>query len=190
MKIAIGMPTYGTIRTNTVHSLLKMVKKLPCEYNLLTQTGSYIQSNREEIVKMAKKLDCTHLLFVDHDMIFESKAVEKLINHNKDIIGADYNLRKLPLESTIKRADPNGAEIWVEHPNGLVECCAVGMGFTLINLLVFDHIPHPWFFLEPDKDGSIKYGEDMWFCRKAREAGYKIWCDLTAKVQHMGDYTY
>ena len=30
------------------------------------------------------------------------------------------------------------------------------------------------------------YGEDLTFCRKARAAGYKLYCDPTIKADHLG----
>jgi hypothetical protein len=38
----------------------------------------------------------------------------------------------------------------------------------------------PWFEFLTDE------GEDMYFCRKARNAGYKIYCDLSVKCLHLG----
>lgn len=189
LKISVGVPTYGVIKTRTVHSIFKLLKNLPYEWYLLTQTGSYIQDNRESIVKMAQSLMSNYLLFVDYDMVFEKDTVEKLLSHDKDIISVNYNMKKLPLATVVKKEDPEGVKI-DNKENGLEECCAVGMGLTLIKMRVFDKVPHPWFFIETNKDGSIKYGEDMWFCRKAREAGFKIWIDPSIKVFHEGDYLF
>ena len=50
-----------------------------------------------------------------------------------------------------------------------------------INLL-HEHVRvmDPWFEFLTDE------GEDMYFCRKARGAGYKIYCDLSVKCHHLG----
>src|SRR3990167_7153386 len=99
-KIAICTPSTGTIKTKTVESLIGMCKHLPFEYYFLSHEGSIIHHMRERLVKRAIDLEYSHLLFVDSDMVFEKDAVVRLLEANKDIVGADYNRRKLPLEST------------------------------------------------------------------------------------------
>lgn len=190
IKIAIGLPTYGSIKTATVMSLFKAIKNLPYEWNVLSQTGCYIQDNRISIVKMAQKLGSTHLLFVDADMKFDAGIIENLLKRGKEIIGADYNYRKLPQERIAQSRDVENKIIWEEHENGLIECAYVGTGMMLIDMKVFDNIPEPWFVVEHYKDGTLKWGEDVWFCKEARNAGYKIWLDTTLKVKHIGEYEY
>src|SRR3990167_225992 len=75
IKLAIGMPTGGFIKTQTVFCLTALLKTLPFEYNLIFKEGSILHWNREFIVKTAFDLGCTHLLFVDSDMSFEKDAV-------------------------------------------------------------------------------------------------------------------
>ncbi len=190
-KLSIGVPTYGTIKTKTFISIVKFIKSVDFDVPVITQTGSYIQDNRETIVETAIERGMTHLLFIDHDMVFEPQAVESLVNRNKDIIGAPFSLRTTPSDpfATVKKEDPHGNKIW-EEQGDLIKCCAVGTGFMLINLEVFKKIKKPWFQLEYDDKGELQYGEDMSFCRKAREAGFDIFCDTTVKLGHLGDFQY
>lgn len=190
MKLAIGIPTCGTIKSQTAFALFRMVHHLPFEYNIIFKEGSILHHNREMIVKEAIRLECTHLLFLDSDMFFEADAVIKLIERNKDIIGVHYCLRKLPPTTTVKIDPERWAKVKEEHPDGLLTCDAVGTGFVLINLDVFKKITEPWFFWKSDENGEIVEGEDAWFCRKAREAGYEIWVDLTVPMKHLGEYMY
>jgi len=46
----------------------------------------------------------------------------------------------------------------------------------------FEFLKHPW--------GDGEFGEDLSFCFKARECGYKIFVDVTVKVGHVGTYAY
>lgn len=191
MRLCIGVPTYGTIKTKTFVSIVKFVKSVSYDVPVITQIGSYIQDNRETIVETAIEHKMTHLLFIDHDMIFEPEAVHSLVQRNKDIIGAPFALRTESSRfATVKGTDPHGNKIWEEYPDGLIKCCAVGTGFMLINLEVFKKIPKPWFQLEYDDKGELQYGEDMSFCRKAREAGFDIFCDSKVNLLHIGDYYY
>jgi len=49
-------------------------------------------------------------------------------------------------------------------------------GCLLINMGVFDKLSKPYFRFETDANGAI-VGEDYVFCDRAREAGFRIWCD-------------
>lgn len=180
IKLAIGIPNTGTIKTMTAFSLLRALKEFPHEYKIICKEGSILHANREHIVKRAIEEKCTHLLFLDTDMYFESDAIVRLLKRDKDIIGADYNTRAVPTHSTVVNA----------KKGQLTTCESVATGFLLIKLAVFKKLSHPWFFWESNDKGEVVTGEDYWFNRKAREAGYKIWVDKTIIVKHIGDYAY
>jgi hypothetical protein len=176
MKLAIAIPHTGTIKSQTVFSLFKTLKDFPYDYDLLLHEGSMLHVMRNRLVKKAIDLKCTHILFLDSDISFEKEAVLKLIKHKKEIVGANYHKRKLPIEATIQNP---------KKTKGLTTCDSVATGFLLIDLKVFKKLPEPWFFW--GKDGE---SEDFWFCRQAREVGYKVWVDLTIPIGHIGSYIY
>ena len=189
MKIAIGIATMGIVKTKTLFSIVQLIKKFP-DTNLVTWEGCNVHQARENIVMEALKGDCTHILFIDSDMIFEADAVGTLLSRDRDIIGVDYNMRKLPLISTVKIHDEEGNIVKKDLPGGTFECYAVSTGFMLIKREVFEKLAHPWFMMEHDDKGNMVVGSDMWFCREARRAGYSIICDPSIKVGHIGDYIY
>lgn len=189
-KICLGFPTTGTIKTITFHSVVAMLKHSKFPYEIVTKEGSILHWNREHIAKMAIERNCSHLLFIDSDMQFEPDAAERLLARDKDIIGVQYNLRKFPKTSTVKVWDENGKELMEDQGNGLLKVASVATGFMLIKTSVFEKLSHPWFFWESDENGEVKTGEDSWFCRKAREAGYEIFCDITIPIKHWGEYAY
>lgn len=181
IKLGIATPSTGTIKTKTVESLIKVFKAYP-DALFLSHEGSIIHHMRERLVKRAIELECTHLLFVDSDMVFDKDAVAGLLEANKNIVGADYSRRKLPLEST--------AELTGEGEDNLFKANSIGTGFMLIKLSIFDYLPEPWFFWESNGDGDLVRGEDYWFCQLARKHGFEVWCDLSVKVLHEGSYLY
>ena len=189
-KICIGIPTAGTVKTKTLFSIIRMFKQSSFEYIIVTPESCYVHWSREYIVQRAIERKCSHVLFIDSDMFFEGNAAEQLLKRDKDIIGVQYNLRQLPAISTLKVTDESGNKIQEEYPDGLLKCIAVATGFLLIKTSVFEKLSEPWFFFESNDKGEVVYGEDMWFCQKARRAGFDIWCDTTIKVGHIGDYIY
>ena len=182
-KLAICIPNTGVIKTQTVSSLLRLVKNLRCKYYTLFQEGSILHAIRENLVKTALELKCTHLLFIDSDMVFTEDAFERLLKRNKDIVGVTYNTRKLPTERILWK-DIKGAK------GNFYEVEAVPAGFMLINLKVFKDLQHPWFFWGVDDKGVPITGEDYWFCTKAREKGFKVWVDKSINIGHLGDFIY
>jgi GT2 family glycosyltransferase len=66
----------------------------------------------------------------------------------------------------------------------LVECDGVGGGCLLVHRQVLDAIEPPWF--EYNKGTFV--GEDFYFCRKAQEAGFKIYADPSVLVGHYSEY--
>lgn len=188
MKLCVGIPTTGDVKTKTLFSVAKLLQKYP-EANLVTWEGCNVHQARINIVSEAIRGNCTHLLFIDSDMVFEPDALKRLLQRDKEIVGVDANCRSLPLTSTVKIHDEEGNKIYTASDD-LYECYAVGTGFMLIKMSVFQEIEKPWFFYEQDKDGDMKVGSDMWFCRQARNKDIKIWCDPTIKIGHLGDFIY
>jgi hypothetical protein len=188
MRIAIGIPTTGTIKTPTVESIIAMIGQTEGEVHFFTRSGCYIHENRRELVKEAKMINADYLFFFDSDMIAPPDTINKLISHNKMIVGTNPNLRSLPLEGTVKFIE-NGKVVKKEIPEKLFQCSALGTACLLIDMRVFNMIDKPWFWFEDlGKDDFI--GEDIWFCRQAERKGIEIYCDPLIKVGHIGDYIY
>lgn len=179
-KVLIGVPCSDTIKTKTAFSLFNLRGG-----TLTMQMGCDVAHNRNKLVTQA--LDgYTHLLFIDSDMTFNADTLERMLKHDKDILGLACNKRKLPLESVIKPL--NEEDITKTVPTTLFEAKAVGTGVLLVKTEVFKNIEAPWFEFEYVNGERI--GEDIRFCRLAREKGYKIFVDPTIPVGHLGDYQY
>ena len=189
IKLALGIATTGQIKTRTFVSVMKLVKKDPKNTFIIAWEGCNVHQSRINIVKRAQEGNCTHLLFIDSDMVFDDDAAEKLIARDKDIIGVNTHTRNLPSKTTVKIHNEKGKQVY-EMSDDLFECQAVGTGFMLIKMSVFDILPKPWFFYNYDDNGDMSVGSDMWFCNIAKEVGLKVYCDPTVKVGHIGDYIY
>lgn len=189
IKLAIGMTTTGTIKSQTFFDLVRMIKNLPFDYHVILQEGAAIHYNREVIVKTAISYGCTHLLFCDSDMAFDKDAVIKLLARDKDIVGVNCNQRKFPLTSTVVMSPEKRDRLKIDHPDGFTTCDFLGTGFLLLKLDIFKKLSKPWFFWATG-DNDEMLSEDYWFCKKAKEAGFDIWVDFNVVVKHIGDYPY
>jgi hypothetical protein len=62
----------------------------------------------------------------------------------------------------------------------LMEVDGCGMHFCLIRRDVIEAIEPPWF-----KRNQAGAGEDFYFCRKVKEAGFGIYLDLSVQTGHV-----
>jgi GT2 family glycosyltransferase len=68
----------------------------------------------------------------------------------------------------------------------LIEVSYTGMGFMLVKKGVFESMEYPWFRpIEKQIGDAVDFTmEDVAFCLKAAEAGFKVFIDPTVRVGH------
>lgn len=135
--------------------------------------GCYQHHNRDVLVRQALENNCTHLFQLDTDMMIGHDAIARLLAHDLDIVGARYNKRILiegQPEPTVK-----------QDIKELSEVHFVPTGCLLVKTDVFKKIGKPWFSFD---DGAES--EDVYFCDKAIKNGYKVYCDPSIQVGHLG----
>ena len=182
LKIGIGLPTNRGIKPKTLQSILELIAHNSYDYSILVSTeGFNTAENRTWLTAKLAKEGCTHILFLDDDMIYPPDALERLLSHDKDIVGAKYHNR---------RGGEKGGEVieYLENRSDteLFECIALGGGLLLVKSEVFRKVPQPWFWYKIAPSGMVMMSNDWFFCEKARESDYKIWCDPTIKPGHIG----
>lgn len=183
MKIALGLPTNRLIRPKTVKSLMDLIAYSKYDWHIIVSTRGYNTSeNRNYIAAQSVKNNCDYLFFVDDDMVIPPNTVDKLLAHNKDIIGGIYLTKYENPKPVVEYLD--------EKKDGLFEVKAIGTGCMLIKTDVFRKLPQPWFKYEWYPNGMVKRSHDWIFCEDARNAGYKIWADSTLKIGHIGLYEF
>ncbi len=198
LKIAIGCASQGTIHTKTALSIIETIRLNPSmEYLPIFQFGGYIAENKAKIVDIAQKTLCSHVFFVDHDMIFPPNTLAKLLSYDKDIVGAMYNYRYLPLEPMLKYLKEDGdwtskleESVIKKIPDELFEVGATGGGLLLVKMSVFDKLEKPYFQMEQDGEGNRVVTEDSGFYLKAQKLGMKVWVDPTLNIKHEGFYEF
>jgi hypothetical protein len=192
MKICIAIPNMGSVKTETMVALINNMVPPPCDLYLAHIELSNLPQAREALVVTAHKENCTHVWFVDSDVNFKGDTLKKLLAHDKDIVGCNYNTKQLkPFRiSTVKFLE---GDHYInvqpkDFPKKLFKCGALGLGMCLIKMPVFDKIPLPLFVFE--REAKEWVGEDVYFFRKAIKAGFDVWCDPTIPMGHIGEYQY
>lgn len=193
-NILIGICSGGTIHAETVTSLIGALETLGDKgvgVSVSCQIGGYKPHNMNRLVQEAQDHNLTHLMSIDCDMIFPSSGVLRLLDADKDIIGANYNQRATAqsgegLISTVKMADNKGKLMSMnELPGQLFKCWSLGLGFTLMKMSIFDKLEKPYFRDYEDDKGDF-HTEDVEFFTKCQKAGFEVWCNPTIKMGHIG----
>lgn len=194
----IALPCQSTVMASTAFSLVHAVRNVPFNVDMVIRKGCDIVGSRTWLVTKAIEAKATHILFVDSDMYFPPvkhedgrmmSPIQKLLEEDKDIIGAPYNFRQLPQKST---ATPLDADADLTKP---YKVSSIGTGFLLVKTDVFwkrgtGKNEDEWFLFGRKEDGELIFGEDAWFCRNAIKRGYDVWCDPTLGIKHIGEYLY
>lgn len=180
-RILVAVPCFDQLYADFAFSLVALVAYGKATYRVQDCRGSDIVGARNAAAVMAIEEGFTHLMFIDSDMAFPPDTVERLLAHGKPVVGATY----------IRRCEPYNllglvAEKWEDKP--LVEALELPTGCLLINVSALKKVGWPYFAFEYGDNPGERIGEDIWFCRKWRETGGKIYCDavLTRQLGHIG----
>jgi hypothetical protein len=191
MKIAITIPTNRGFKAKTVEALCNLVNYTAKRHELvfiMPTEGFNTAENRNLCVARALNEGVDYILFSDDDMVYPPGLLETLLSRDKDIIGVLYSVRHLPRAFVIDYKVGMDDVLACEQSDPF-ECNAIGTGFLLVKADVFRHIPQPHFGYKWNDNGSVKMSTDWFMLEKAREAGYKVWCEPTV-INHLGDYAY
>lgn len=154
-----------------------------------------LEPNRTDVARniLAKHLldsDYTHLLMLDCDHRHPRNIIDRLgkwveEDPTRQIVAGLAFRRKEPFEPMAYTLTEDGRHFQtIEQIGvGLVEVEMVATCAILIAREVFERLPWPWFAYEYHNGHDPT--EDMYFCRKAREAGIQIWVDTNTVSPHL-----
>ncbi len=181
--VRIAVPAYADICEDTKQSIidgcLALVNAGVEIEDVDVLAGTYIDRARSILVDRFLKGDADDLVFIDADVGFEPESLVRLVSSTWPIVGGVYPKKVEPPEWPVGL---HPGEIWADRA-GLVDVWMVPTGFMRINRAAFGQITVPTFadpsgqigayFKTEIRDGRY-WGEDVEFCRLAREAGIPI----------------
>lgn len=190
MKVLIAVPCMDTVPSLFCQSLAVLNKTEECA--IAFQMGSLIYTSRNNLAAMALKNEVDYVLWLDSDMIFPSDVLKKLLeDRNKgDIITGIYYRRVAPFKPVLYSKlsiDDKGCQ-WEgieEYPDECFEVEGCGFGCVLTPTSVLLDVMATYGDLFAPINGV---GEDLSFCWRARECGYKIVADPSIQLGHVGHY--
>lgn len=196
IKVALCVPCQDMVHAGWAFSFASLVGFTAANFPgigliSLQVKSTLLPDQRNSLVKRAREHGATHILWFDADMTFPKDALIRLLDHDKDIVGVNYSTRRHPAMPTAEA--PDGGLIYITPgATGLAEVARMGFGLVLTKMSVFEKVEKPYFALayRPKMDDFT--GEDVYFCRKAKEAGIVSYIDLglSQKVGHLGEFRY
>lgn len=197
-SIAILVPVRDTVMTSFAYDLARAMSFHTATTDdrvlLFTSHGTLIASQRMELASQALEEKADYLLWLDSDMRFPKETIGHLILRDKPIVAANYSTRRMPVKP-VAMMDGGGKIDRVytgPESEGLEPVDYVGMGVMMTKSEVFEKLDAPWFAIPYSTVGNHYIGEDVFFCRKAKEAGYEVLVDhdLSQHVKHIGTFEY
>lgn len=193
MKVLIAVPSMDYVAAGFAASLA-MLQKDEGEYLVSFLCGSLIYDARNKLAAQALKYEADYILWVDSDMTFAPDTLKRLFKsmreNNADIMSGIYFRRSAPYTPVAfeeVRIDPETNQSthkdYTGELKGVKEVEGIGFGCVLMKTdVLFDVFGK----FGPCFSPLGGFGEDLSFCWRARELGYKVFINFDIKCGHIG----
>ena len=161
--------------------------KINCAFNI----GSVITIARRNLTDIFMKSDFDYAWWVDSDMKFPIDAPIKLLQRQVPLVGANYRRRRFPNPGfTGMMGNPGSFTELVTDDDSpsMQKVDVLPHGMMMVHRSVYEKVPQPHYLQEFVPELNLEIGEDIYFCSKAKQAGFDCWCDhdLTKEIAHIG----
>lgn len=191
MKTLIAIPCMDQVPAQFCESLATLRRVGECQ--VAFHMGSLIYTARNTLAETAIQMDADWMLWLDSDMVFRPDLLEVLYNtaqeQKADFVTGVYYRRREPYSPVLFKTLSYSGDVptWSnqdEIPDHPFEVEGCGFGAVLLNTQVlFDVLGK--YGANPFTP-TANLGEDLAFCWRARECGYKIIADPSAPLGHIG----
>lgn len=176
------------------------------EYMLDYNVGMSIDWARSRMATAFLKSDATHLLFIDDDIAFAADLPFRMLCENVDVVAVPYRRKQREVKYNIR----HGVRVkTIPGRPYMVGVDSIATGMMMIRRNVLEKLePTVPEFLYDDKGekgrlffrhqlvddemvGGVSYmGEDYYFCKIAKDAGFDIWAYVDEELGHIGTYAF
>lgn len=192
-KIMIAIPCMDQVPTPFALSLAMIRKPEGDDFACATRMGSLVYNSRNDLAMQAIQTGFDWVFWLDSDMVFQQDILVRMLEvareKDLDFLSGLYFRRTVPYTPVAfdhLEVNENGDCEWSEFeelPQSLFEVGGCGFGGVLVKTEVFAKVQ--------EKFGNMFFpiaqmGEDLSFCWRARQCGYKVWMDPTIVLGHVG----
>ena len=190
MKTMIAIPCMDSVQTEFCRSLVNLRPVGEVCFTFIS--CSLIYTARKELCKAAMKAEADFVLWLDSDVVFGPSLLEDLMAdmEGRDMVTGIYHGRHVPFRPVIYKTIRQGlmpeqavVENYDEYPDEIFEVEGCGFGAVLMRTEVIRQTAETFH----ETFGPIAgFGEDLSFCLRARNCGFKIHADPKIQIGHKG----
>jgi len=211
--VTVGVCTYAAIKTRAVMSHFALEKCPNPKIMVRYQDGDALIGRSRSLIanRFLKDTSDELLMFLDEDVVISTEDATKLMweahTLKLPIVGAAYCTKSKDNPGLAIRPLADTDKIEFGKNGAIVEMRSISTGCMVIRREVFhamitsekikyckhrDRGYYPFFQdVQKEIDGTWEHlSEDWFFTEIARELGFKIYCDTTIKLGHIGAYEY
>lgn len=193
-KVMIALPNMGSVKIQTHGSIGAMVA---FTHRIAPKVHVFEKERRESMIDKSRcvlaedgmSYNTTHIFWLDSDMVYPPHLLITLLSADRDIVGCSASSRS---EQEGIRPVAIGMDKKPYMPpttNTITEVLSPGGSPLLVRTNVYSVLGFPWYKTFHDDE---EWGEDRYFFKKARSAGYKLWCcdGISYQIGHIGEKVY
>lgn len=192
LKILIAVPSMDYVAAGFAQCLATLNKIGQCAVAFVC--GSLIYDARNKLAAQALKMEADYVMWFDSDMTFAPDTMRQLLktmeaHDDAGLVSGVYFRRSAPYTPVIFDTFDivDGKAVWTDYEkdfdDSVVEVGGVGFGCVLVKS---DVLIDCFGKYETCFSPIAKVGEDLSFCWRARELGYKTYVDTSVKCGHVG----
>ena len=132
--------------------------------------------------------DYTHLFILEQDLIPPKDIIEKLLEHDKDVVGGWYYITETPRPCLSREWVLVDMKFFPKPPllidmskERLMKCFLGSFGVSLIKRKVIEEIKFKCYV------GFVHHA-DTWFYFDCEKKGFEVWTDTDLLIPHFQDY--
>lgn len=200
MKYLIAIPCMDMVHTPFLRALLSL-ERAQGSVQYAISCSSLIYTARNKLLEDAVKNGADRILWFDSDMDFPPDTMLRLaadMDEGKEFVSGLYFKRRAPIQPVIyenvgyyHNTMSDGSESVTpvaitmdDYPrDSMFEIEAAGFGCVMHSVDLARRIM--------EKYGApfspiLGFGEDLSFCKRAKDVGATLWCDSRIKLGHIG----
>lgn len=190
MKVFIAVPCMDQLPARFCQSLAMLQRAGDTQVGF--EIGSLVYFSRNNLAKAAIKAEADWVLWLDSDMTFPPDLLQRMLRiceeNGLDFLSGLYFRRNPPYSTVLYdrlEATEKGASFttFESVPDDLFEIGGCGFGGVLMKTDVLMDVMGKFKRMFDPLDGL---GEDLSFCWRARQCGYKLYCDASLEMGHVG----
>jgi hypothetical protein len=165
--------------------------------NIITTTSTYLPDARNQVHNVfLNKTQATHLLMLDSDVLPPPRLIERLLTHDKDMVGGWYKKKEKfgvknhqGVVQIVQRPvvydflkEENGAPLYSQRiyaGKGLESVDGAGAGCWMMSRKVAEALGESPYSM-------VQGGEDLNICKKIKSLGFELWIDWDISCAHTG----